>query len=73
MSANRYGNVLTIILVVVIIAILVACGLLVYNYVIKPKSEENRKIEAFESLLNTNLNQSINDIEFVCCYQSKNL
>lgn len=50
MSANRYGNVLTIILVVVIIAILVACGLLVYNYVIKPKSEENRKIEAFAEL-----------------------
>ena len=50
MSASRYGNVLTIILVVVIIAILVACGLLVYNYVIKPKSEENRKIEAFAEL-----------------------
>lgn len=50
MSANRYGNVLTIILVVVIIAILVGLSFLVYNYVIKPRSDENRKIEAFAEL-----------------------
>ena len=46
MSANRYGNVLTIILVIVIIAILAGLGFLVYNYVIKPKSDENKTIEA---------------------------
>ena len=32
----------------------------------------DKKIEAFESILNTNLKQSINEIEFVCCYKSKN-
>ena len=50
MSANKYGNVLTIILVIVIIAILIGLGFLVYNYVIKPRSDENRKIEAFAEL-----------------------
>lgn len=46
MSANRYGNVLTIILIVVIIAILTGLGFLVYNYVIKPRNIENKTIEA---------------------------
>ena len=46
MSANRYGNVLTIILVIVIIAILSGLGFLVYNYVIKPKSDENNTRKA---------------------------
>lgn len=50
MPANRYGKFLTIILVVIIIAILVVGGVLVYNYVIKPKSEKNKKIEAFTEL-----------------------
>ena len=46
MSANRYGNFLTIILVIVIIVILVGLGFLVYNYVIRPRSDENKTIEA---------------------------
>lgn len=46
MTANKYGNVLTVILVILIIAILIGVGLLVYNYVIKPKIENNRTIEA---------------------------
>lgn len=46
MSANRYGNILTIILVIVIIAILAGFGFLVYNYVIEPRNKENKTIEA---------------------------
>lgn len=46
MTANKYGNVLTIILVVLIIAILIGVGLLAYNYIIKPHSGEDKKIEA---------------------------
>lgn len=48
MRANRYGNFLTVLLVVLIIAILVGIGVLVYNYVIKPKIQDNRTIEALE-------------------------
>ena len=46
MTANKYGNFLTILLVILIVAILVGAGLLVYNYVIKPRIEDNRSIEA---------------------------
>ena len=46
MSANKYGNTLTIILIVLIVAILIASGILLYNYVIKPNIEDNRTIEA---------------------------
>ena len=46
MSANRYGNILTIILVVVIIAILVGFGFLAYHYIIEPRNKENKTIEA---------------------------
>lgn len=46
MMANKYGNVLTVILVILIIAILIGVGLLIYNYVVKPRIEDNRTIEA---------------------------
>lgn len=46
MTANKYGNFLTVILVILIVAILVGVGFLVYNYVIKPRIEDNRTIEA---------------------------
>ena len=45
MTANKYGNVLTIILVILIIAVLVGVGFLVYKYIIKDRIE-NRSIEA---------------------------
>ncbi|MDO5555325.1 MAG: sortase [Clostridia bacterium] len=45
MLASKYGNILTIILVIVIVAILVGTGFLVYNYVIKPNNNK-RNIEA---------------------------
>lgn len=46
MRASKYGNALTVILVVLIIAIVIGVGLLIYNYVIKPRIEDNRSIEA---------------------------
>lgn len=46
MTANKYGNFLTVILVILIIVILVGVGFLVYNYVIKPRVEDNKTIEA---------------------------
>jgi len=50
MTANKYGNFLTIILVVLIVAILVGGGILVYNIAFKPKKQEDKKIEAFAEL-----------------------
>lgn len=46
MGTNRYGKVLTIILVILIIAILIIGGVLLYNYVIKPKIDGDRTIAA---------------------------
>ena len=48
MTANKYGNFLTIILIVSIVVILIGVGLLTYNYVIKPRIEDDRSIEAIE-------------------------
>ena len=45
MRANKYGNFLTILLVLLIISILVGLGFLVYN-VVKSKSNDDRTIEA---------------------------
>lgn len=63
MSANKYGNVLTIILIFVIIAILVGLGFLVYNYVIKPKNNDNRTIEAIEEFDRNIENENSNEIK----------
>lgn len=46
MRASKYGNFLTVLLVILIIAILVGVGLLVYNYVVKPRIQDDRAIEA---------------------------
>ena len=46
MAANKYGNFLTIMLVVLIVAILVGVSFLAYNYIIKPGNGEDDKIEA---------------------------
>lgn len=45
MTANKYGNLLTVVLVILIIGILVGAGFLVYN-VIKTRNDEDRTIEA---------------------------
>lgn len=50
MTVNKYGNVLTIILVVLIIAIIIGLGILTYKYIIEPNSDKNKKIEAFEEI-----------------------
>lgn len=63
MTANKYGNVLTIILVIAIVAILVGLGFLAYNYVIKPNSDENRKIEAFAELDKNAEENNNNEVE----------
>lgn len=46
MTANKYGNILTVLLVILIIAILIGVGFLVYNYVIKPIIQKDEAIEA---------------------------
>lgn len=46
MGINRYGKVLTIILAILIIAILIIGGCLLYNFVIKPKIDGDRTIAA---------------------------
>ena len=48
MTTNKYSNFLTVLLVVLIVAILVGVGFLVYNYVIKPNIDDKRSIEAIE-------------------------
>ena len=46
MTANKYGNMLTVLLIILILGILIAVGILVYNYVIKDNIDEDRTIEA---------------------------
>lgn len=46
MRTSKYGNVLTIILAILIIAIIIIGGCLLYNYVIKPKIDGGRTIAA---------------------------
>lgn len=48
MSANRYGNILTIILIVLIVAILIGIVFFAYNYIINPREKENKNIAAIE-------------------------
>ena len=48
MTANKYGNFLTVLLIVLIIGTVIGVGFLAYNFVIKPKIEDDRIIEAIE-------------------------
>lgn len=50
MTANKYGNFLTIVLVILIVLILGGLGFLTYKYVIKPHNDENDRIEAFAEI-----------------------
>ena len=50
MTVNKYGNVLTIILVVLVVVILLGLGFLAYKYIIKPNSDNDKKIEAFAEI-----------------------
>ena len=63
MSANKYGKLLTIVLISLIVIILVAVGLLVYKYVIKPRRDNNQKIEAIEEFDKTNDNSKKSEDE----------
>ena len=45
-AANKYGNFLTVLLVILTVAILAIGGFLLYKYVIKPRIDDNRSIEA---------------------------
>ena len=59
MRANKYGNLLTILLVVLIIGILVGLGFLIYN-VVKSKNNDDRTIEAiaeFDKTVEENNNE----------------
>ena len=46
MTVNRYSNVLTIILVILVIGILIGIGILTWNHFIKPNKNKEDKIEA---------------------------
>lgn len=48
MTVSKYGNILTVVLVILIIVIVVGVGLLIYNYVINPKVDQDIRIEAIE-------------------------
>lgn len=50
MTVNKYGNVLTIILIVLVVVILLGLGFLAYKYIIKPNSDNDKKIEAFTEI-----------------------
>ena len=67
MRANKYGNFLTVLLVVLIIVILVGLGFLVYN-VVKTKNNEDRTIEAiaeFDKTVEENNNEQNQENEEV--------
>lgn len=57
MTANRYGKFLTVTLIILIIIILAGLGFLTYKYVIKPRNDENEKIEAFAEIDRASENQ----------------
>lgn len=48
MSASKYSKVLTIILVVLVLAILIGIGILLWNKILKPKKDAKDKLEAIE-------------------------
>lgn len=50
MTVNKYGNVLIIILIVLVVVILLGLGFLAYKYIIKPNSDNDKKIEAFAEI-----------------------
>lgn len=50
MTVNKYGNVLTIILIVLVVVILLGLGFLAYKYIIKPNIDNDKKIEAFAEI-----------------------
>ena len=61
MTANKYGSVLTVLLVILIIVILVGAGLLFYNYIIKPRVDKDTTIEAiaeFDRIVDNNNNNN---------------
>lgn len=63
MRANRYGNLLTVLLVILIIGILVGLGFLIYN-VVKTRNNEDRAIEAiaeFDKTVEENNNEQNDD------------
>ena len=65
MTANRYGNLLTVLLVILIVAILVGLSFLVYS-VVKSKNIEEKTKEAiaeFEENINGNDNENYDDNE----------
>ncbi|MBO4816113.1 MAG: sortase [Clostridia bacterium] len=48
MTASKYSKFLSIVLIVLISAIVIGVGLLLWNYVIKPNRDSEQKIEAIE-------------------------
>lgn len=63
MRANKYGNLLTVLLIILIIGILVGLGFLIYN-VVKTKNTDDRTIEAiaeFDKTVEENNNEQIED------------
>ena len=48
MTANKYGNFLTVLLILLIVGTVIGVGFLAYNFVIKPKIDDDRTIEAIE-------------------------
>ena len=64
---NKYGNVLTVLLVILIIGVLIGVGVLFYNLVIKPRIDKNRSIEAiaeFDKIVEDNNNNTNQDDDF---------
>ncbi len=62
MKISKYGNALTILLVILIIGVLVGVGFLVYNYIIKPKLSENSALEAIAEF-DSNVEQNEEEVE----------
>ena len=67
MSANKYGNTLTVILVIIVIAVIVGAGVLLYTYVIKPHNKEKEAAQAIiefdKTIEEDNNNQQDNNNE----------
>ena len=45
MRMSKYGNALTILLVILIVAVIIGVGFLIYNYIIKPKINSDNAMD----------------------------
>lgn len=68
MTTSKYGTVLTIVLIVLVVAILGGVGAIIYNYAIKPNNDNNEMQQAiaeFNMTIDNNQNNDDDDENYI--------